>query len=130
MPELNVTYKSGKAFTVKARNHEFITDQTLDNDGEDLGPTPVEFFIASMAGCAGLFASIYLKRNDLDTSKLTVNATWDYEKNPSRVGSINMVVESGLELSSEQIEKMHKMVEGCTIHKTLLLTPQINITCN
>lgn len=130
MPELNVTYKSGKAFTVKARDHEFITDQPLDNDGEDLGPTPVEFFIASLAGCAGLFASIYLKRNDLDTSKLTVNASWGYEKNPSRVGNINLVVETGLDLSNEHIEKLYKMVEGCTVHKTLLIKPEINISCS
>lgn len=130
MPELNVQYKSGKAFTVNARGHEFITDQPLDNEGEDLGPTPVEYFIASMAGCAGLFASIYLKRNDLDPSQLKVGATWDYEKNPSRVGIINIKVETGLDLNNEQLDKLHKMVEGCTIHKTLLIKPEINISCS
>lgn len=128
MPELNVRYKSGKAFTVNIRGHELITDQPVSNEGNDLGPTPVELFISSMGGCAALFASLYLKKHDLDPSGLNVKVSWEYAKMPGRVGVINIDVETGLELSDEHLEKLRKSVEGCTVHKTLLITPEINLT--
>lgn len=128
MPKLKVSYHSGKAFKVIVRGHEFISDQPLSNEGQDLGPTPVEFFMGSMGSCTGLFASLYLKRNDLDVSKLLVYVSWEYEKNPSRVGKIVINVETGLELSKEHLLRLRKTVEGCTIHKTLLITPEIEIS--
>lgn len=127
MKELTVAYLGKRAFKIKVRDHEFITDQPLSNEGENKGPTPTEYFTASIAGCVGVYAAGFLNRNKFDSSKLKVKASWIYESLPSRIGKIDIEVIPGIKLSKDNLEKLYKVVEGCMLHETIIMPPQISI---
>jgi putative redox protein len=40
--------------TVKVRNFEIVIDEPPNNHGADLGPQPLEYFLASLAGCTNV----------------------------------------------------------------------------
>lgn len=127
MRELTVSYLGKKAFKINVREHEFITDQPLTNEGENKGPTPAEFLIASLGGCIGVYAVGFLKRLGLDPSNIEIRISWSYEKLPSRIGKINIEVKPGIVLPEEELPKLHKIIEGCLVHKTLTIPPEIDI---
>ncbi len=54
--------KSNMAIEVQTRDHKFIIDQPKAGGGDDLGPTPLEFFFSSLAGCIGSIALIIAKQ--------------------------------------------------------------------
>jgi len=43
---------------VKAGDHVMYVDQTKAGGGTDAGPTPLEYFLASLAGCIGTVSRI------------------------------------------------------------------------
>jgi len=57
---------SNMAIEVNARDHKFIIDQPKAGGGDDLGPTPLEFFFSSLAGCIGSIALIIAKQRRID----------------------------------------------------------------
>lgn len=54
------------AIEVQARNHKFIIDQPKAGGGDDLGPTPLEYFFSALAGCIGSIALIIAKQKRFD----------------------------------------------------------------
>lgn len=64
--------KSNMAIEVTARDHKFIIDQPKAGGGDDLGPTPLEYFFSSLAGCIGSIALIIAKQKRIDLKACNV----------------------------------------------------------
>ena len=81
MPHKNVTVYTelgaGTKIDCKAGNHSFIIDQPANAGGEDLGPTPLEYFLASLAGCIASIARIVAKQKKVDLKALKITAIGD-----------------------------------------------------
>ena len=58
--------KSNMAIEVQARDHKFIIDQPKAGGGDDLGPTPLEYFFSALAGCIGSIALIVAKQRRIE----------------------------------------------------------------
>lgn len=80
--EVSATYSGGAKFEVEARGHRLICDQPLDNGGEDQGISPPEFLLASLATCAGYYASQYLHARNLPVEDLRVRLTRPRKHSP------------------------------------------------
>jgi uncharacterized OsmC-like protein len=125
--ELKVTQVDGVKFAVQARNHTVISDQPTDNGGEDSGMTPPELLLASLGSCAGFYAAQYLKTRNLAESGVEVTITAEKLKQPGRLGNFRIQVACPVPLNEEQTEALMRSVHHCTIHNTMLSTPQIDI---
>ena len=51
--EVSVRYAGGKKFEMTARGHRVVTDQPLDNHGDDSAMSPPELFLSAVGACAG-----------------------------------------------------------------------------
>lgn len=127
--ELTAEYLGGSKFEVSARGHRLICDQPRDNGGEDVGMSPPEFLLASLASCAGYYAAEYLKTRSISSEHLTVHVTAEKARHPARLGSFQ------IELTAPDLDDQHKTgllraVQACLIHNTLLYPPRIEISVN
>ena len=68
--EVSARYLGDTKFEVAARGHRVICDQPIDNGGSDEGMSPPEFLLASLATCAGYYATQYLKTRGLPAEDL------------------------------------------------------------
>lgn len=125
--ELKVTQVDGVKFAIQARNHTIVSDQPLDNGGEDAGMTPPELLLASLGSCAAFYAVQYLKTRNLAEEGVEVTVTAEKLKAPGRLGNFRIQVVSPVPLSEEQTEALMRSVHHCTIHNTMLSMPQIDI---
>ena len=125
--ELKVTQVDGVKFAVQARNHTILSDQPMDNGGEDAGMTPPELLLASLGSCAAFYAVQYLKTRNLAKDGVEVTVTAEKMKAPGRLGNFRIQVISPVPLNDEQMEALTRSVHHCTIHNTLLSMPQIDI---
>ena len=65
--KLTVAYHGGMRHDITSGKHRVVTDQPVEDGGQDAGMSPVELFVGSLAGCVGLFRGSLLRPpSDLD----------------------------------------------------------------
>lgn len=128
MSTLRVTHEGGDRFAALVRSHVVHVDQPEPDGGEDSAPTPVELLVASLATCVAHYARRYLKRHELPTEGLAVDADWDLVRGPARLGpvTIRLTVPDGV--PEERREPLLTMASHCTVHNTLAQPPEVSIT--
>jgi len=125
--EVTAGYLGGTKFEIRARAHRLICDQPADHGGQDAGPTPPEFLLASLAGCAAFYAAEYLNTRHLAASDLSVRVTAEKTKSPARLASFL------IEVTAPSLDERHqagilRAVKSCLIHNTLLHQPNVDVT--
>jgi len=103
---------------VEIRGHQLITDEPVEEGGQDSGPSPLELLAASLASCTAITMEMYAQRKGWDIGDVVVNV--DYE--PAQRGSptkFDMVVTLPKELPDEQRERLMQIAAKCPVHRTL-----------
>ncbi len=85
--EISIQASVGKTYRVdlQARDHSLIIDQAKNAGGEDLGPSPLEYFFFSLGGCICTIARIMANQQRIELRNLTTRV----------VGSLNVDVLMG-----------------------------------
>lgn len=121
--DVNITYQDGAKFKATSRGHTLLSDQPLDNQGQDQGMTPPEWFLASLGACVGFYAVKYLETRQLDATGLEVAVTADKVTDPARLDHIRLQVKTGIPLEARHQKGLERAVDACIIHNTLTHSP-------
>lgn len=91
--EVQVTTEMGEGTKIECRagDHTFIIDQSKAAGGQDLGPTPLEYYLVSIAGCISSIARIVARQKKIDLKGMRIETS----------GSLNTDVLQG-KVSSER----------------------------
>lgn len=123
---IEVTYLDGDTFNITTRGHGLVVDQPHAAGGDDLGPTPTELFVASLASCVGHYAGRYLYRHGIPRAGLRVTAEFAMaDDRPARVGAVKLRVSVPADLTEQQRKALKAVVDHCTVHNTLRRPPLI-----
>jgi len=125
--EVRVEHLGEVQFEIQARGHKVISDQPIEAGGFDEGMTPPEFLLASLGSCAGYYAADYLKRQQLAVAGTRVRVTAEKVTAPVRLDQFRISIEAPVPLTGMQEEGLHRAVERCLVHNTLLHPPKIEI---
>ncbi|HKY72039.1 MAG TPA: OsmC family protein [Nitrospira sp.] len=126
--KLEVSYQGGTRYDIVTGAHRVVTDQPVEDGGQDAGLSPVELFVGSLAGCVGYFVGRFCKRHDIPHEGLHVGAEWVMAENPHRVGQIILSIHLSHPLTAELKERLLKVAHGCTVHQSLTTAPAVDIT--
>ena len=118
----------GWRFNARCRSHEIVSDQPLEEEGEDTGMTPVELFVSSLGCCIGVYAKIFCDRHNISSEGMKIGLEWKMAKNPSRIGELTARVQLKEKLESDLENAIMRMVEHCTVHNTLMNPPKVEIS--
>ncbi|MGY5051533.1 OsmC family protein [Streptomyces sp. 900105755] len=123
---VEVTCFGHRALTAVVRGHTLVSDQPLEAGGDDVGPTPVELFVASLATCVAHYARGFLERHDVDVERLGVTAEFAMaEDRPARVASVRLRVTVPPGLDEAGLAALGAVVAHCTVHNTLRQSPAV-----
>lgn len=125
--QVTIKHLSHVQFSIQARSHTILSDQPVDNDGDDTGMTPPELMLASLGSCAAFYAMQYLKARNLAETGVEVSVTADKLMQPPRLGNFKVSVVCPVTLTDDQNAGIMRSVHHCLIHNTLLSPPQIQI---
>jgi len=125
--EVFVNHLGAMQFDIKARQHEVVCDQPLDNGGFDEGMTPPEFLLASLGSCAAFYAAQYLRKKGLAKEGTKVVVTADKVLNPPRLDNFHIEISAPVALTPEQRAGVDEAVKHCLIHNTLLHPPKMEV---
>lgn len=129
MNEIEVRYIKGDRFLTYVRDHEFLVDQPVADGGDDVGPTPLELFVTSLAACVGFYAERFLARHRLPGEGLRVSARYEMSEDlPARVGSIEVATTLPEGFPPDRMEAIMRVIEHCTVHNSLRQPPEVRLT--
>src|SRR6266571_3765578 len=123
-PLLRRAYGQRARHDITSGAHRVVTDQPIEDGGQDAGMSPVELFVGSLASCVGYFVGRYCARHQIPCEGLTIEAGWTFAEQPHRVGGINLHVNLPSALTPDQREKLLKVAHGCTVHQSLVVAPK------
>jgi len=124
---LTVTFQGQTRFELSNGRHAVISDQPEEDGGEDAGMSPVELFVASLAGCVGYFVARYCRRHEIPVDGFRIETEWSMAEQPHRIGRIQLHLHLPAGVPSSQQEKLLKVAHGCTVHQSIIHTPTIDI---
>lgn len=126
--DVHVEHVAGDSFRVRIGRHELVVDQPAEAGGWDLGPTPTDLFVGSLASCVGFYAERFLRRHGLQVDGLAVTAGFEMSRDrPARVASIDLAVRTPQGFPEERRAALMAVVEHCTVHNSIRQPPEIHI---
>ena len=125
--KVTTTFHGGTRYDITNGKHHIITDQPVEDGGQDAGMTPVELFVGSLASCVGYFVGRFCGRHGIPREGLSVEAEWSMAEGPHRVGRIDICIHLPSRITPEQQERLLKVAHGCTVHQSIALLPDIDI---
>ncbi len=125
--KLTVVHEGSVRFAVKSRHHVVVTDQPLEDGGGDAGMSPVELFVGSLASCIAYFVARFCARHGLAYEGMAVDAEWSMAERPHRVGSVTIHVHLPESVTASQRERLVRIAQGCTVHRSLTTMPHVAV---
>ncbi|MCF6241145.1 MAG: OsmC family protein [Bacteroidales bacterium] len=122
---------------VKARNFELIIDEPESLGGTDKGANPVEYLLASYAGCLSVVAHITAQEKGIVLNDLQINISGNInperflgKSKKERAGfkKINVEITLNSDISNnEKIEWINEIIERCPVGDNLKNASQVSI---
>ena len=142
MPSKSVAIHSALGAGTKIRctavGHAFIIDQPKSAGGEDAGPTPLEYYLASVAGCVLSIARIVARQKKIELRKMEIDAAGKIDTDvlmgsntSGRAGfeSIGLNVRIDAELSDAQKEEfLEEVMRRCPVSENTKNPTKITTT--
>lgn len=128
---------AGTKIECRAGNHSFLIDQPANGGGQDLGPTPLEYYLASLAGCIASIARIVAKQKKIDLRGLKITTVGDINTDvllgrntEERAGfqSITLQVSVDADLSdSQKLEFIHEVERRCPVSENTTNATEVKV---
>jgi putative redox protein len=128
--KLSISYHGGTRYDITSGKHRVITDQPVEDGGQDAGMSPVELFVGSVASCVVYFVGRFCERHNISREGLMVDAEWEMAEGPHRVGKINLAIHLPHRLTAELKDKLLKVAHGCTVHQSIAVAANVAIKLN
>lgn len=124
---VEVKFLEGDKFEVKTLHSEqtIYIDKKSENYTPQ-GPNPVELFLASLAGCVGIYSKRYLDNAQIKYQNLKISCKASFRENPLMLDNINLEIKTDAKLGDRSASFL-RFVKNCPIHNTIVNTQEIEI---
>jgi len=119
MGKIRTEYKGDWLFESTVGDHKVLIDVPGDWGGQNRGPTPPEYFIASLGSCVGALVANYCNKAGLDTDGLTVDVTFDKVSDPVRLENLDVTIDLPNADISGREKAILRVAEHCPVHETV-----------
>ncbi len=113
---IKASLKDGYTVENIGRTHLWLSDEPQDLGGTDLGPTPSELLLSSLASCKLITMRMYASRKGWDFQDAVISLSIG-DKNEKTL--IEKSIEFKGDLSDDQIERLKSISGRCPVAKML-----------
>jgi putative redox protein len=124
---VNVDLKDNKKVDAKIREFTIPTDQPLSNGGDNTAPSPYDYFLASLATCAGIYIKGFCSKRKIDTDQVKLILTAD-EKPDGTPSNIKIAIQVPEGFPEQYLHSLISVADLCLVKKTILSPPEFEIT--
>lgn len=130
MAKITTHYTGDMLFSTKLGNHEIFIDVPASMGGKDRGPTPPEFFVASLGSCIAAFVANYCNQSGIDATDMSVDVSFDKVEDPTRLVNLKVQVNVPHSELNGREKALLRVAEHCPVHETMCHLDGVEISLN
>lgn len=112
---------------VQVRDHQFVIDGSVEEGGDDAGPSAHDLYDAALISCKALTLVWYAKRKGIPLQDVKVTVERDASAERQGVYRLATTLHLGGDLSEAQRQELLTVAGKCPVHK-LMTTVTTEIT--
>jgi uncharacterized OsmC-like protein len=117
-------------FETQLGRHNVLIDVPPSMGGSDRGPTPPEFFVASLGSCVAALVANYCNNASIDITDLSVDVAFDKAEDPTRLTNVKVRIHlPQAELNGREAAIL-RVAERCPVHETICSMDSVEISMN
>ena len=115
--------------------HRLTGDESVDNGGNDSGPSPYDFLLTALGTCTSMTVRTYAKLKQIPLKNIIVRLSHqkihaddcvNCEEKNAKIDKIEVGLELQGDLTSEQMDKLLEIANMCPVYRTLTSKILIN----
>ncbi len=129
MASVTATLEQGTKVSIQARQFTWLGDEPPSASGTDLGPTPYELLLGSLAACTAITLRLYANHKGITLDEVAVELSFDRvhaddcsdcdERADGRIERIESAVTIRGDFDEAQRKRLTQIAKRCPVHKTL-----------
>ncbi len=104
---------------VQIRDHQFAVDGSVEEGGDDSGPSPHDLYDAALISCKALTLVWYAKRKGIPLRDVQVTVERDASAERQGVYRLATTLHLGGDLSDTQRQELLAVASKCPVHKLM-----------
>ena len=132
MYETNISakLKSNMAFEMDIGGHNLVTDATVEDGGNDFGPSPKSLLLAALIGCSGIDIMSITKKMGIELDDLNIDIEAEIrDENPQIYNYIKIIYKfKGKNVPYDKVERAVKLSMEKYCGVTAMLEKAVPIT--
>ncbi len=125
--ELRVILGEGLKVDVETKGFVIKTDQPVHQGGGGTAPSPFDYFLASIAACAGFYVLEFCRARKLATGGIKVTMTTERGAVSKMVEKVTIAVDLPAEFPEKYTAAVVKAIDQCTVKAHILKAPAFEI---
>jgi ribosomal protein S12 methylthiotransferase accessory factor len=121
---MTVTFPGGRKVTAHFNGFEIRTDQCLDSGGDATAPEPFDYFLASLATCAGYYVLKFCDSRGIPTDGIRLTESWTRDGG-NRLERVSIGIQVPPEFPAKYRKALVRAANACSVKKTILDPPEI-----
>jgi ribosomal protein S12 methylthiotransferase accessory factor len=124
---MKVSFPGGKRVDASYDGFEIKTDQCVDSGGEGSAPEPYDYFLASLATCAGIYVLGFCQKRNIPSDGIRLTQSWSREEKTNRLESVRISIEVPEDFPDKYHSALIRVANQCAVKKTLEKPPEFQV---
>lgn len=121
---MTVRFPGGKRVNASYEGFEIATDQDTDSGGDGSAPEPFDYFLASLATCAGIYVLGFCQKRDIPYDGISLKQSWEREEKTNRLAAVHISIEVPSGFPDKYHNALVRAASQCSVKKTLESPPE------
>lgn len=124
---MEITFDGGKVVTAHTHGLKIMTDQPVDNGGQNSAPTPFDLFLASIGTCAGIYVKSFCDNRKIPTDGIKLVQTTSFSKETGLPTHIIIDIQVPPDFPEKYRSSLINVAELCKVKKTMAYPPVFEV---
>lgn len=125
--EITVTLGPDLKVDVDIRGFTVKTDQPVHQGGTNTAPTPFDYFLASIAACAGFYALAFCRERGIPTDNIRIAVRTERGEVSKMIDKVTIDVALPPDFPEHYKFALTKAIDHCTVKSHIMRPPQFEI---
>mgnify|MGYP001828919922 CR=1 FL=1 len=121
---MTVSFPGGKKVNASYNGFEIATDQAVDSGGGGSAPEPYDYFLASLATCAGIYVLGFCQKRDIPSDGISLKQSWEREEKTNRLATVRISIEVPVGFPDKYHKALVRAASQCSVKKSLENPPE------
>lgn len=122
---IEVGFPKGKQVSASIKGFDLLTDQPVAAGGNGEAPSPFDFFLSSLATCAGFYALSFCQSREIDTTGMRLELSRVVDKETRLISDIEIKLITPEGFPEKYEKAIIKSMDQCSVKKHLDNPPTI-----